>query len=409
MLHVDTGHNFPEVLEYRDRAVARANVRLLVASVQEAIDAGSRARAARRHAQPPADRDPPRRHQREQVRRRVRRRASRRGEGSGEGAGVLAARRLRPVGPATAAPRAVDLWNGRHRAGEHVRVFPLSNWTELDVWQYLAGRTSSSRRSTSRTRAGCSSATACGCPIPRHADPRRRGRRGAIVRYRTVGDMTCTGAVEAPRDRRRDHRGGRRDPVTERGATRADDRACRSRDGGPESARATSVDLLRLATAGSVDDGKTRSSAACCYDTKSVLRATSSLPSRPRPSRVAARSVDLALLTDGLAPSASRASRSTSPTATSPPRGASSSSPTPRARAVHPQHGHGRVDRRPGRPARRRPSSASPTRPADTPPCPHSSGRHLVLAVNKMDLVDFDREVFDTVAKDFAATPRRWA
>ena len=118
--------------------------------------------------------------------------------------------------PKNQRPELWSLYNGRHRKGEHIRVFPLSNWTELDIWQYIAERGASScRRSTSRTSARCSGATACCSPISEfmHRAARTRTFDDATVRYRTVGDMTCTGAVESTRGHgRRGHRRGRRHP-----------------------------------------------------------------------------------------------------------------------------------------------------------------------------------------------------
>ena len=110
VMHVDTGHNFPEVLEFRDRRVAELGVRLVVASVQESIDAGPGHRGDRqaRQPEPAADGDPARRDRGAPVRRAVRRRAAGRGEGQGQGAGVLVPRRVRPVGSQEPAARAVE-------------------------------------------------------------------------------------------------------------------------------------------------------------------------------------------------------------------------------------------------------------------------------------------------------------
>ena len=140
VMHIDTGHNFPEVLEFRDRRVAELGARLIVASVQESIDTGrvveeTGPRASRNRLQTTTLLDAI---EEQRLRRRVRRRPPRRGEGQGQGAGLLLPRRVRPVGPQEPASRAVVLYNGRIRRGEHIRVFPLSNWTELDIWQYIA-------------------------------------------------------------------------------------------------------------------------------------------------------------------------------------------------------------------------------------------------------------------------------
>ena len=109
VMHIDTGHNFPEVIEFRDRLVSQIGERMIVASVQESIDSGRVVEESRpaRIAQPPADDDPARRDRGERVRRGVRRRATGRGASAREGASVLVPRRLRPVGSQAPAPRAV--------------------------------------------------------------------------------------------------------------------------------------------------------------------------------------------------------------------------------------------------------------------------------------------------------------
>ena len=110
LMHVDTGHNFPEVIEFRDRRVAELGERLIVASVQESIDARPRRRGDRpaRVAQPPADDDAARRDRRARLRRGLRRRAPRRGARPRQGAHLLLPRRLRRLGPQAPAPRAVE-------------------------------------------------------------------------------------------------------------------------------------------------------------------------------------------------------------------------------------------------------------------------------------------------------------
>ena len=116
VLHVDTGHNFPEVLDYRDAQVEAEGARLLVAKVQDSIDQGRVADPGRRRVtEPPADHDPARRHQRPRVRRRLRRRAPRRGQGAGQGARPFVPRLVRTVGPQAPAARAVAALPG-HRA-----------------------------------------------------------------------------------------------------------------------------------------------------------------------------------------------------------------------------------------------------------------------------------------------------
>ena len=227
LLHVDTGHNFPEVIDYRDAVVAEHRLRLVVASVQDAIDAGSvreRPDGSRNALQTVPLLDAITTHRFDAVfgggrRDEEKARAKERVFSLRDELGQWDPRRQRP--------ELWDLYNGRHSPGEHVRVFPLSNWTELDVWRYIE-------------REGIE------LPTIYYAHERQvflrdgmwlapgdwGGPRGAetverrTVRYRTVGDMSCTGAVES--------RALTVDDVivevaasrlTERGATRADDRA----------------------------------------------------------------------------------------------------------------------------------------------------------------------------------------
>jgi len=130
LMHVDTGHNFPEVIEFRDRRVAELGERLIVASVQESIDQGrvveESGRVRRATA---ADGDAAGRDRRARLRCGVRRRTARRGARAGEGARVLLPRRLRPMDPKNQRPELWNLYNGRISKGENVRVFPISNWT----------------------------------------------------------------------------------------------------------------------------------------------------------------------------------------------------------------------------------------------------------------------------------------
>ena len=141
LMHVDTGHNFPEVIEFRDRRVAELGERLVVASVQESIDSGPRReqtgpRASRNQLQTTTllDAIEP-----STVRRGDRRRAARRGARHGRRS---ASSRFRDDfgqwDPRAQRPELWNLYNGKIRKGEQVRVFPISNWTELDVWQYVA-------------------------------------------------------------------------------------------------------------------------------------------------------------------------------------------------------------------------------------------------------------------------------
>jgi sulfate adenylyltransferase subunit 2 len=228
VMHVDTGHNFPEVLEYRDRRAAEAGVRLIVASVQDSIDAGRVAEetgrwASRNRLQTTTLLDAITEHRFDAVFGGARRdeekaRAKER---------VFSFRdEFGQWDPKNQRPELWNVYNTRIQRGEHIRVFPLSNWTELDVWHYIAREK---------------------LEIPSiyfaHSRPvfERDGilladnefvARGedepvfdARVRYRTVGDMTCTGAVASTATTVADviaEIAATR--ITERGQTRADDR-----------------------------------------------------------------------------------------------------------------------------------------------------------------------------------------
>ena len=229
VMHVDTGHNFPEVLEFRDRRVAELGVRLVVASVQASIDAGRAVEETGRHAsrnrlQTVTLLDAIEEHRfdalfggarRDEEKARAKERVFSFRDEFGQ------------WDPKNQRPELWSLYNTRIRRGEHIRVFPISNWTELDVWAYIEREN---------------------LEIPSIYFAHERGvfeRDGILladnefvtkgadepvftttVRYRTVGDMTCTGAVEST---------ARTVPeviaevsatrITERGQTRADDRA----------------------------------------------------------------------------------------------------------------------------------------------------------------------------------------
>ena len=229
VMHVDTGHNFAEVLEFRDRRVAEIGERLVVARVQDSIDAGrvreeTGPRASRNRAQTVTLLDAI---EDARLRRGVRRRAPRRGARAGQGADLLLPRRLRRVGPqARSAPSCGRCTTGASGRASTSGSFPLSNWTELDVWRYIEREE---------------------LELPSiyfaHERPvfRRDGMLyaenpfverlpgeepfAASVRYRTVGDMTCTGAVASEAATLADvvaEIAATR--VTERGETRADDR-----------------------------------------------------------------------------------------------------------------------------------------------------------------------------------------
>jgi sulfate adenylyltransferase subunit 2 len=228
LMHVDTGHNFPEVIEFRDRRVAELGERLVIASVQASIDTGRVAeetgpRASRNRLQTTTLLDAIEEHgfdaafggaRRDEERARAKERIfSFRDDFGG-------------WDPKRQRPELWSLYNGRIRRGEHVRVFPLSNWTELDVWQYIADERLevpsiyfAHEREVFR-RDGMLYATSGFVQLIDGEEP-----FNASVRYRTVGDMSCTGAVEstaAGLDEVVAEIAATR--ITERGETRADDR-----------------------------------------------------------------------------------------------------------------------------------------------------------------------------------------
>ena len=228
ILHVDTGHNFPEVIEFRDRRVRELGERLIVASVQESIDSGraveetgpgARATACR----PPrcSTRSPPTGSTPRSAARAATRSAPARRSACSRSATTWASGTRR-----TSAPSCGTLYNGRVRKGEHVRVFPLSNWTELDVWRYIAAERlevpsiyfAHARRVIERD--GMLLADSRFVPRGDDEEPFE-----ATVRYRTVGDMAVTGAVRSEAETLEavvaEIAATR---VTERGETRADDR-----------------------------------------------------------------------------------------------------------------------------------------------------------------------------------------
>ena len=228
VMHVDTGHNFPEVLEYRDNRVAELGARLEVASVQASIDAG---RAVEEPGPNPS-------RNRLQTRTLLDAIAEHRfdavfGGGRRDEEKARAKERVYSFrdqfgqwDPKNQRPELWGLYNGRHHPGEHIRVFPLSDWTELDVWQYIAEGSLAvptiyfaHRRMVFRSDGMLLAVSPYGSPPP-DEEPFE-----ATVRYRTVGDMTCTGAVESyaatVEEIIAEVAASR---ITERGATRADDK-----------------------------------------------------------------------------------------------------------------------------------------------------------------------------------------
>ncbi len=226
VLHVDTGHNFGEVIDYRDAEVERLGLRLIVASVQDYIDDG------RLLERPDGTRNPL------QTQPLLDAIAAGRFDavfGGGRRDEEKARAKERVVSlrdefgqwdPRNQRPELWSLYNPRHRPGEHVRVFPLSNWTELDVWRYiereniaLPGLYYAHERDVFRRDGMWLAVESVSQPREGETVERRR------VRYRTVGDASCTGAVESDAATVADviaEVAATR--ITERGATRADDR-----------------------------------------------------------------------------------------------------------------------------------------------------------------------------------------
>ncbi len=228
LMHVDTGHNFPEAIEFRDRRVAELGERLIVASVQDSIDEGRVVEqtgpgASRNGLQTVTLLDAISAHgfdaafggaRRDEERARAKER-------------VFSFRdRFGQWEPQRQRPELWSLYNGRIHKGEHARVFPISNWTELDVWQYIAEESLEvpsiyfAHEREVFSRDGMLYAVS---PFVERTD----GEEGftASVRYRTVGDMSCTGAVESDAATLAEVVAEiAATEVTERGQTRADDR-----------------------------------------------------------------------------------------------------------------------------------------------------------------------------------------
>jgi len=229
VMHVDTGHNFDEVLEFRDRRATELGVRLIVASVQESIDSGRVVEETGRWAS----------RNRLQITTLLDAIAEQRFDAVFGGArrDEEKARAKERVfsfrdefgqwDPKNQRPELWSLYNTRIHRGEHIRVFPLSNWTELDIWHYIAREELEipsiyfAHRRAVFERDGILLAD-----HPHVSRSDSEAPYDAMVRYRTVGDITCTGAVESPAATLAEviaEIAATR--ITERGQTRADDRA----------------------------------------------------------------------------------------------------------------------------------------------------------------------------------------
>jgi sulfate adenylyltransferase subunit 2 len=226
IMHIDTGHNFPEVIDYRDRTVERLGERLIVASVQESIDNGrvreEPGNPSRNRLQTTTLLDAIQEHgfdsvfggaRRDEEKARAKERVFSLRDEFGQWE------------PKSQRPELWSLYNGRIRKGQHMRVFPISNWTEMDVWQYIEREEIevpsiyfAHERDVFRRDGMWLSPSDF---LPNSPDEQVQRM---TVRYRTVGDMTCTGAVDSPAANVQDiilEVAAAR--ITERGATRADD------------------------------------------------------------------------------------------------------------------------------------------------------------------------------------------
>jgi sulfate adenylyltransferase subunit 2 len=227
VMHVDTGHNFPEVLDFRDATVAELDVDLIVASVQEAIDEGRVTEATGVNASRNRLQIEPLLRAIESHRFDVVFGGARRDEEKARAKERVFSFRdeFGQWDPKNQRPELWNIYNGRHRNGEHIRVFPISNWTEMDVWQYIGAEGVDlpsvyfSHRRKVFARSGMLMADSDYITRSDHEEVFEE-----TVRFRTVGDMSCTGAfastastvdeiiAEVAASR-----------ITERGSSRADD------------------------------------------------------------------------------------------------------------------------------------------------------------------------------------------
>ncbi|GAA3112104.1 hypothetical protein GCM10020001_033570 [Nonomuraea salmonea] len=407
LMHVDTGHNFDEVIEFRDRRSAELGARLIVASVQDSIDQGrvvedTGRRASRNRLQTTTLLDAIEEHEFDAVFGGARRdeekaRAKERVFSFRDDFGQW--------DPKNQRPELWNLYNSRIRKGEHIRVFPLSNWTELDIWDYIRREGieipsiyfSHTRKVFERD----------GMLLP-DSEVVQRGEDEplfeAVVRYRTVGDMTCTGAVQSTATTVEaiiEEIAATR--ITERGGHQGRRPLVRGRHGGPQARGLLLMDILRFATAGSVDDGKSTLIGRLLYDSKAIFE--DQLEAVERTSRDRGTEyTDLSLLTDGL-----RAEREQGITIDVAYRYFA----TPRRKFIiadtpgHIQYTRNMVtgastadlaiiliDARKGvlEQSRRHAFLTSLLRVP-----------HLVLAVNKMDLVDYSQGRFEEIREEFTA------
>lgn len=228
IMHVDTGHNFPEVIEFRDRTVAETGSRLIVASVQDAIDAGKITEdtgkgASRNRLQTSVLLDAIEEHRfdalfggarRDEEKARAKERVYSFRDEFGQ------------WDPKGQRPELWNLYNGRHKPGEHMRIFPISNWTELDVWHYLRDEEVEVPHVYFAHNRDVFMRDGMWLGVTEFLTPEEDEEvENKLVRFRTIGDATCTGSVESSAttiDQVIEEVSATR--ITERGATRADDR-----------------------------------------------------------------------------------------------------------------------------------------------------------------------------------------
>jgi sulfate adenylyltransferase subunit 2 len=227
VMHVDTGQNFDEVLEFRDRTVEKYGLRLIVAKVQDDIDAG--------RVQEDGPNAPRNRLQTVTLLRGISENnfgavfggARRDEEKARAKERVLSFRdEFGQWDPRNQRPELWNLYNGRHRKGENIRAFPLSNWTELDIWSYIEAEQIEIPPLYFAHKREVVERDGMLLAVNKFIEP-EAGETPfeATVRYRTIGDATCTGCVESSADTAEkvvaEVAAAR---LTERGATRADDR-----------------------------------------------------------------------------------------------------------------------------------------------------------------------------------------
>ncbi len=408
-MHVDTGHNFDEVIATRDELVAETGVRLVVAKVQDDIDAG-------RAVETIPSRNPL---QTVTLLRAIRENnfdaafgGARRDEEKARAKERVFSFRdeFGQWDPKAQRPELWNLYNGRHRKGEHIRVFPLSNWTEFDIWSYIGAEKIKLPSIYYAHKRQVFERDGMLLAVDRHLQPRADEEVfETTVRFRTVGDVTCTGCVESTGGHRR--RSGRRDGGLAAHRARRHPRRrpdLRSRHGRPqEGGVLLMATLLRIATAGSVDDGKSTLIGRLLYDSKAVMDDQWASVERTSKDR-GHEYTDLSLVTDGL-----RAEREQGITIDVAYRYFA----TPKRKFIiadtpgHIQYTRNMVtgastaqlaivlvDARNGllEQSRRHAFLASLL-----------GIEHIVLAVNKMDLVDWDKATFEAIRDEFYAFATR--